>query len=152
MLAITSKCCLSLFLLTASRTCSWELTIFNSMVKKSHKVFLGQPHRWNAFAMLHWFWHNACATFSYRPWIFATLWLLTWLMFVSCCSCAWFSSCWPSLWALWSAFTSTFGSAIIVLAWTHLLSIFLMTLHLSRTRSANSSASFSFRPAPAQHL
>ena len=159
MLAITGKCRLSLFLQTASssftdptwsqmtRSCSRELTIFNSaMGTKSLTVLLGQPDKRNAFAMLHWFSRNACATFSYRPWMFARLWVLTRLMFLSCCSCCcgWFLCCWPSVRALWSAFTYAFRSAITFLVWTSLLSIFLMTSPLFRTRSANSSTSFSF--------
>lgn len=43
-----------------------------------------------------------------------------------------------------SVFTSTFRSAITFLTRTSLVSIFLMSSHLSHTRSANSYASFSF--------
>ena len=161
MLAITGKWRLSLFLQTASssltdpmwsqmtRSCSRESTIFNSaMATKSLTVLLGQLDRRNAFAMLHCFPHNACTTFSYRPWMFARLWVLTQPMSLCCCCCCyccgWLSSCWLSVRALCRAFTSTFRSAMTFLAWTSLLYMFLMTSHLSCTRSANSSASFSF--------
>lgn len=63
---------------------------------------------------------------------------------ISLGGCSWLSSRGPSVRALCSASTSAFRLAMVFLAWTSLFSMFFVTLHFVRMRSATSPASFSF--------